>query len=124
MILFPVIPSDPSVVGEIVASPRGDGGTLRPCFWLSQYAVSTASPADSCTSGVVIACLDGLASLLRVSLDIYQNTDPSSGAADGFVPCGGPDRPQSAPAPPTRAGRAVRERQDYFCSCGAAAEGE
>lgn len=84
---------------------------LRPCFWLSQYPLSTSSPADSCTSGVVITCLDCLASLLRVFLDIYQNTDPSTGMADGFVLCLGPDRPQSAPAPPIQAGRAVREHR-------------
>jgi len=111
VIISPVIPLDLLVAREIEASLDGGRGMLHPCFWLAQYPVSTSSPADSCTSGAVIACLDCLAPLLRVFLDIHQNTNTSTGVADGFVLRGGPDHPQSAPAPPIQAGREVREQR-------------
>lgn len=109
MVVSPVIPLDLLIVRKIEASLNGDRGMLSSCFWLSQYPVSTSSPSDLGTSGVVIACLDCLATLLRVFLDIYQNTNPSTSVADGFVLFGGPDHPQSAPALPIQAGKAVRE---------------
>lgn len=80
---------------------------LHPCFWLSHYPMSTSSPADSHTLGVVIVCFDCLASLCRVFLD--QNMNPGSGVAEGFVLCGGSDYPQSARASPVKAGRAAEE---------------
>lgn len=111
MILFPVTPQQSaSIATAVEVSRSGDRGMLCPCFWLSQCPVSTSPAADSCSLGAA-ACLDCLAPLLRLFLDVDQNMDPNAGVADDFAPCGGPDCHQPAPAPPMQAGRALRERR-------------
>lgn len=80
---------------------------------MSMLLAFTISLVNKFTSSLMHfwSCSDSLAPLLRVFLDICQNTNPGTSVVDGFVLCGEPDCPQPAPTPPIPAGRAVRERR-------------